>query len=175
MFFRSLKTYRTLEGGELAPKVVLGKLGLLTPNLRIFYRTSVERGQIQGPPKIENFHPPSSFRRFDPPPIPVSNLPARDASKTKTNMYKFAPPSLRAPFVGTLMGLRHKKRRPQSCLQVPTLFHNRLTNQQKSCLPQMQPETFKEQCLFSWSVECLSCHHMTLPGARATTKQHWYH
>ena len=53
-------------GGELAPKVVLGKLGLLTPKLTIFYRISVERRQIQGPPKFQNFHPPSNFRRFDP-------------------------------------------------------------------------------------------------------------
>ena len=29
-----LKAYRTLEGGELAPKVAPGKLGLLTPKLR---------------------------------------------------------------------------------------------------------------------------------------------
>ena len=33
----------------------------------VFYRISVEKGQIQGPPKIQNFHPPSNFRRFDPP------------------------------------------------------------------------------------------------------------
>ena len=54
-------------GGELAPKVVLAKLGLLTPKLRIFYRNSVEKGQISGPSKNKNFHPPSNFRRFDPP------------------------------------------------------------------------------------------------------------
>ena len=46
--------------------------------------------------------------------------------------------------MGTLMGLRHKKRRPQYCLQVPALFHNRLTNQPKSCLPLTQPENLKE-------------------------------
>ena len=67
------KRTERLEGGELAPKVVLGKLGLATPKLRIFCRISVERGQIQGHPKIENFHPPSNFRRFDPPLSPVSN------------------------------------------------------------------------------------------------------
>ena len=53
-----VKTYRTLEGGgELAPKVAPRKLGLLTPKLAIFYRISVEKGQIQGPLKIQNFHP----------------------------------------------------------------------------------------------------------------------
>ena len=41
-----------VRGGELAPKVVLAKLGLLTPKLRIFYRNSAEKGQISGPPKI---------------------------------------------------------------------------------------------------------------------------
>ena len=46
-----VKTYRTIEGGELAPKVVLGKLGLLTPKLRILCRISVEKAQNQGPPK----------------------------------------------------------------------------------------------------------------------------
>ena len=29
------------RGGELAPKVVLGKFGLLTPKLTVFYRISV--------------------------------------------------------------------------------------------------------------------------------------
>ena len=52
------KTYRTLGGGELAPKVVLGKLGLFDPQTKIFYRISVEKVQIQGPPKTQNFHPP---------------------------------------------------------------------------------------------------------------------
>ena len=33
----------------------------MTPKLRIFYRISVERGQIQGPLKIRNFHPPLIF------------------------------------------------------------------------------------------------------------------
>ena len=56
-----------VRGGELAPKVVLAKLGLSTPKLRIFYRNSAEKGQISGPPKIQSFHPPSNFRRFDPP------------------------------------------------------------------------------------------------------------
>ena len=63
-------------GGELAPKVVLGKLGLLTPKSRIFYRISVEkRVQFRDPRKNSKFSPPSNFfRRFDPPPpIPVSN------------------------------------------------------------------------------------------------------
>ena len=54
-------------GGELALKVAPRRLGLLTPKLRIFYRISVERGQFQGPLEIQNFHPPSNFRRFDPP------------------------------------------------------------------------------------------------------------
>ena len=54
-------------GGELAPKVAPRRLGLLTPKMAIFYRISVERGQLQGPLKIQNFHPHSNFRRFDPP------------------------------------------------------------------------------------------------------------
>ena len=41
---RGVKMYRTLERGELTPKVVPEKLGLLTPKLRIFKRVSVERG-----------------------------------------------------------------------------------------------------------------------------------
>ena len=61
-------------GGELAPKVVTRRLGLWTPKLAIFYRISVENFEFQGPLEIQNFHPPSNFRRFDPPPpIPVSN------------------------------------------------------------------------------------------------------
>ena len=55
------------EGGELAPKVIVAKLGLLTPKFRIFCRNSVEKGQMSGPPKNQNFHPPSNSRRFDPP------------------------------------------------------------------------------------------------------------
>ena len=62
-----VKTYRTPEGGGLAPKVAPRKLGLLAPKLAIFYRVSVEKGQIQGPLKIQYFHPPSNFRRFGPP------------------------------------------------------------------------------------------------------------
>ena len=63
-----VKTYRTLEGGgELAPKVAPRRLGHLTPKLAIFYRISVEKGQIQGPLIIQNSPPPSNFRRFDPP------------------------------------------------------------------------------------------------------------
>ena len=54
-------------GGELAPKVAPRRLGLVTPTLATFYRISSEKGQIQGPLKIQNFHPPSNFRRFDPP------------------------------------------------------------------------------------------------------------
>ena len=64
-----VKTYRTLEGGGTRPESCPSKLGLLTPKLAIFYRISVEKGQIQGPLKIQNFHP-SNFRRFDPPPHP---------------------------------------------------------------------------------------------------------
>ena len=34
-------------------------------------------GQIQGPLKIQNFHPPSIFRRFAPPPYPgLQNITA---------------------------------------------------------------------------------------------------
>ena len=54
----------TEGGGELTPKVAPRKLGLLTPKLATFYRISVERGQFQGPLEIQNFHPPSNFRRF---------------------------------------------------------------------------------------------------------------
>ena len=48
------------------PESCPGNAWTLTPKLRIFYRISVEKAQIQGPPKIENVHPPSNFRRFDP-------------------------------------------------------------------------------------------------------------
>ena len=32
-----------------------------------FAKPRVERSPIQGPPKIQNFYPPSNFRRFNPP------------------------------------------------------------------------------------------------------------
>ena len=60
------------SGGQNVPNARGGgtrlerKLGLLTPKLRVFCRISVEKGQIQGPPKIQNFHPPSNFGRFNP-------------------------------------------------------------------------------------------------------------
>ena len=54
-------------GGELTLKVAPRRLALLTSKLAISYRNSVERGQFQGALKIQNFHPPSNFRRFDPP------------------------------------------------------------------------------------------------------------
>ena len=57
-----LKTYRTLEGEGARPESCPWKL-------RIFDRISVEKGQIQGPPKSQN-SPLSNFRRFDPPPYP---------------------------------------------------------------------------------------------------------
>ena len=41
----------------IAPKVVLGKLGTFDP---------VEKGQVQGPPKTQNFHPPQIFRDLTP-------------------------------------------------------------------------------------------------------------
>ena len=62
------------RGGELAPKVVLGKLGLLTCKLRILYRISVEKGQIQQPPENSEFSPPLNFRRFDPPKVFLNNF-----------------------------------------------------------------------------------------------------
>ena len=52
-------------GGELATKVVLGKLGLLTPKLRNFSRISVEKDR--DPRKFKMFTPPSNFRRLNPP------------------------------------------------------------------------------------------------------------
>ena len=67
-------------GGELAPKVVLGKLGLLTPKLRIFYRSSVEKGRIQGPPKIHSFHPPLIFGHLTPS-IPVQLLLSQERKR----------------------------------------------------------------------------------------------
>ena len=79
---RGLKTCRTLEGGgELAPKVAPRKLGLLTSKLAIFYRNCVERGQFQGPLEIQNFTPPSNFRRFDPPypGLQISEKPSTEA------------------------------------------------------------------------------------------------
>ena len=69
---RGVKTHRKVEGGELAPEVVLGTLGLLTPKLRIVYRISVERGQCRDPRKFKIFTPPLIFRDLTPP-IPVSN------------------------------------------------------------------------------------------------------
>ena len=44
----------------IAPKVAPRRLELLDPNLAIFYRISVERGQIRGSLEIRNFHPPSA-------------------------------------------------------------------------------------------------------------------
>ena len=62
----TVKTCRMLErGGGTRPE---RRLGLLTPKVAILYGLSVERGQFQGPLEIQNFHPPSNFRRFDPPP-----------------------------------------------------------------------------------------------------------
>ena len=72
-----VKTYRTLQGGgELGPEVLLGKLGLLTPKLRIFYRISVEMGvNFRDPQKFKIFTPALIFGGLTPPPpIPVSNL-----------------------------------------------------------------------------------------------------
>ena len=45
---------RTLEGGELAPKVAPRTLGLLTPKLTIFYR-----GSMSGAPGNSKCSPPS--------------------------------------------------------------------------------------------------------------------
>ena len=56
---RGVKTYRTLEGGGDSPRKLSWENAWTSgPKLRIFYRISVERAQIQGPPKIETFHPP---------------------------------------------------------------------------------------------------------------------
>ena len=80
-----VKTYRTLDGGELAPKVAPPKLGLLTPKLAIFSRKSEERRQFQGPLEIQNFHPPSNFRRFDP---PYPGLQTKERTRTQTQERK---------------------------------------------------------------------------------------
>ena len=58
-------------GWELTRKLSLESLDFWPPNCGFFYRISVERVKNQGPPKIQSFHPPSNFRRFDPP-IPIS-------------------------------------------------------------------------------------------------------
>ena len=60
-----VKTYRTLEGGGIAPKVAPRTLGLLDPKLAICYRISVERGQFRGPLEIRNFHPSSASTRWE--------------------------------------------------------------------------------------------------------------
>ena len=63
-----VKTYRTLKGGELAPKVAPRGLRLLDPNLAaIFYRISVERGVFfQGLWKFKIFTPPLIFGDLTP-------------------------------------------------------------------------------------------------------------
>ena len=58
-------------GGELAPKVVLGKLGLLTPKW-IFYKNLCSEGSDPGTPKDSKFPPPLILGDLTPP-IPVSN------------------------------------------------------------------------------------------------------
>ena len=64
----SKRTKRWRGGWGLAPKVVLGKLGLLTPEIEDFlHRISVEKGQIQGPPKIQDSPPPLSSEIERPP------------------------------------------------------------------------------------------------------------
>ena len=56
------------RGGELTPKVAPRELGLLTPEVTIFHRISVERGQFRGPLKIRNVQPPSTNGDLTPPP-----------------------------------------------------------------------------------------------------------
>ena len=86
---RGVKTYRTLDGGDLAPKVVTPRLGLSTPKLAIFCRISVERRQLQGPLEIRDFHPPSNLQRFDPPlsRSPNSRATASLIHSTHANIY----------------------------------------------------------------------------------------
>ena len=55
-----------LETLELAPKVVLGKLGLLTPNLRNFSGISEERVKFRDPRKFKIFTPPLIFGDLTP-------------------------------------------------------------------------------------------------------------
>ena len=53
-----VKTYRTLEGGgELAPKVVLAKLGLLTPQIEDFLEKLCRKGSNFGTPENSKFSP----------------------------------------------------------------------------------------------------------------------
>ena len=61
-------------GGNSPRKLSLESFDFLTRKSRIFDRISVEKGQIQGPLKSQNFHPPSNFRRFDPPLSRSSNI-----------------------------------------------------------------------------------------------------
>ena len=75
-----VKTYRTVEGGELAPKAAPRRLGLWAPKLAIFYRISVERGQFQGPLKIQNFHPPPLT--FGGELTPLSRSPTHEGLRT---------------------------------------------------------------------------------------------
>ena len=58
-------------GGGTRPKIVLAKLGLLTPKLAILYRISVESGQFGGPWILKIFNPPLIFGDLTPP-IPAS-------------------------------------------------------------------------------------------------------
>ena len=78
-----IKAYRTLEGlEELASKIALG---LSNPKLRIFSRISVDRGQFQGPLRIQNFQPPLYFRRFQP---PHPSLQARGENRPRAGVGK---------------------------------------------------------------------------------------
>ena len=55
---RGVKMYRTLEGGGTRPESCPCKAWTFDPQMRSFYRNSIEKGQISGPPKNQNFHPP---------------------------------------------------------------------------------------------------------------------
>ena len=68
VYGEGVKTYRAPEGGTRPESCPWNGWMFLEFKLRIFCGISVERGQIWGPLKIQNFHPPSNFRRFDPPP-----------------------------------------------------------------------------------------------------------
>ena len=107
-----VKTYRTLEGGGtcLESCLPLENLDFLTSKLAILYRNSVERGQFQGPLEIQNFHPPSNFRRFDPPYPglqPYSAVGGSQCWVTKP-VYMAVPiamPGLKQPGLGTSKSL----------------------------------------------------------------------
>ena len=66
-FDKWLLFHASTGGGDSPRKLPLEDMDFCPPKLAIFSRIPVEGGQFQGPLEIQNFHVPSSCRRFDPP------------------------------------------------------------------------------------------------------------